>query len=335
MKIGIVNDSKIALRAIRLVVEKEKDISIVWTAEDGAEAVERCRTERPDMILMDIVMPNLNGVEATRRIMQETPCPILIVTASVGANVAQVFEAMGAGAIDVVATPRLGDDEPRRLLLQKIRGIASLSDMPGASRLGKSLNAPTGRAECCVVIGSSAGGPAVLENILRTLPPDLPAGVLIVQHVDERFASELAAWLGTNSTLPVRLAEEGDEVAYASVLISKGGRHLVFGRDGNVHYQDKPKLSYQPSVDVLFESAVKYGPKRMMGVLLTGMGRDGAAGLKRLREAGHLTIAQDEASSAIYGMPRAAVEIGAAREVLSPPRIINRIITWAKEPEVP
>lgn len=335
MKIGIVNDSKVALRAIRLVVEKEKDITIAWTAEDGAEAVERCRADLPDMILMDIVMPQVNGVEATRRIMRETPCPILIVTASVGANVAQVFEAMGAGAMDVVATPRLGDDEPRRLLLQKIRGIARLSDMPGASRLGESLKAPTGRAECCVLIGSSAGGPAVLADILRTLPADLHSGVVIVQHVDERFASELASWLGANSALPVRLAEEGDEVSRATVLISKGGQHLVFGRDGNLHYRDEPKLSYQPSVDVLFESAVKYGPKHMMGALLTGMGRDGAAGLKKLREAGHLTLAQDEKSSAIYGMPRAAAEIGAAREILSPPGIINRIITWTKEPDMP
>ena len=335
MKIGIVNDSKVALRAIQLVVEKEKDISVAWTAEDGAEAVERCRADRPDMILMDIVMPHVNGVEATRRIMQETPCPILIVTASVGANVGDVFEAMGAGAMDVVATPRLGEEEPRRLLLQKIRGIASLSDFPMAKSVGDSVRATSGRADCSVLIGSSAGGPAVLVEILQALPADLNASVVIVQHVDERFATELASWLGVNSKLPVRLAEEGDEISRGTVLISKGGHHLVFGRDGNLHYKDEPQLSYQPSVDVLFESAVKYGPKHMMGVLLTGMGRDGAAGLKKLRKAGHLTIAQDEKSSAIYGMPRAAAEIGAAREILSPPSIINRIMTWTKEPEMP
>lgn len=334
MRIGIVNDSKVAQRAIRLVVEKERDISVAWTAEDGAEAVEKCRAERPDMILMDIVMPNVDGVEATRRIMQETPCPILIVTASVGANVAQVFEAMGAGAIDVVATPRLSDAEPRRLLLQKIRGIASLSNLPLAANIGQSLRVPEGRADCCVLIGSSAGGPAVLVEILTALPADLHAGVVIVQHVDERFAPELASWLGVNSAMPVRLAEEGDEVCRGSVLISKGGHHLVFGRDGNLHYQDEPKLSYQPSVDVLFRSAVKYGPKRKLGVLLTGMGRDGAEGLKQLREARHVTIAQDEKSSAIYGMPRAAAEIGAAKEILAPPGIINRIISWAKEPDI-
>jgi two-component system, chemotaxis family, response regulator WspF len=331
MKIGIVNDSKVALRAIQLVVEQEKDISIAWTAEDGAEAVERCRVDRPDMILMDIVMPNVNGVEATRRIMQETPCPILIVTASVGANVGEVFEAMGAGAMDVVATPRLGDAEPRRLLLQKIRGIASLSNMTLAPNIGRSSKIPEGRADKAVLIGSSAGGPAVLVEILSALPVDLDAGVVIVQHVDERFAPELAAWLGANTGLPVQLAEEGNEIRRGSVLISKGGAHLVFGRDGNLHYQDEPKLSYQPSVDVLFESAVKYGPRGMLGILLTGMGRDGAAGLKKLREANFVTVAQDEKSSAIYGMPRAAVEIGAVKEVLSPPEIINRIMTWTKE----
>lgn len=334
MKIGIVNDSKVALRAIQLVVEKEQDISIAWTAEDGAEAVERCRQERPDMILMDIVMPHVNGVEATRRIMQETPCPILIVTASVGANVGEVFEAMGAGALDVVATPRLGEAEPRRLLLQKIRGIASISDFPMAKNLGEQKMPLAGRSEECVLIGASAGGPAVLAEILKALPSDLSSGVVIVQHVDERFATELASWLGVNSALPVRLAEEGDEIRQGAILISKGGSHLVFGRDGNLHYKDEPKMSYQPSVDVLFESAVKYGPKRMLGILLTGMGRDGAAGLKKLRKAGHPTIAQDEKSSAIYGMPRAAMELGAAQEILSPPSIINRIITWTNEPDI-
>ena len=287
------------------------------------------------MILMDIVMPHVNGVEATRRIMQETPCPILIVTASVGANVGEVFEAMGAGAMDVVATPRLGEEEPRRLLLEKIRGIASLSDLPGASSIGRSSRLPSGRAECAVLIGSSAGGPAVLAEILKALPADLPSGVVIVQHVDERFTSELASWLGANSALPVCLAEEGGEVCRGTVLVSKGGKHLVFGRGGNLHYTDKPKLSYQPSVDVLFESAVKHGPRHMLGLLLTGMGRDGAEGLGKLREAGHRTVAQDEKSSAIYGMPKAAMEIGAAEEILSPPEIINRIITWSKEPGMP
>ncbi len=335
MRIGIVNDSKVALRAIKLVVEGEKDISVAWTAEDGAEAIERCRQERPDMILMDIVMPHVNGVEATRRIMQETPCPILIVTASVGANVGEVFEAMGAGAMDVVATPRLDEAEPRRLLLQKIRGIASISEFPMARGEQKRKKIPFGHADCGVLIGASAGGPAVLAEILKALPADLGPGVVIVQHVDERFATELASWLGANSAMTVRLAEEGEEVTRGTVLISKGGSHLVFGRDGNLHYKDDPKLSYQPSVDVFFESAVKYGPKYMLGILLTGMGRDGAAGLKKLRKAGHLTIAQDEQSSAIYGMPRAAAEMGAAEEILSPPSIINRIITWSNEPDMP
>lgn len=285
MKIGIVNDSKVALRAIRLVVEREPDISVVWTAEDGAEAVEKCRVQKPDMILMDIVMPHVNGVEATRRIMKETPCPILIVTASVGANVGEVFEAMGAGAIDVVATPLLGEDEPRRLLLQKIRGIACLSNVPSGKNLGGSLKFQTGPASSCVVIGSSAGGPAVLAEILGALPPDLPTGVIIVQHVDERFASELASWLGGNSAWPVRLAEEGDEVSNGTVLIAKGGHHLVFGRDGKLHYKDEPKLSYQPSVDVFFEAAVRHGPGRLLGVLLTGMGRDGPGWRGRVEEA--------------------------------------------------
>ncbi len=327
MRIGIVNDSRIALRAIELVLASEEDISVAWTAADGAEAVSKCRVERPDMILMDIVMPQVDGVEATRRIMKETPCPILIVTASVGANVGSVFEAMGAGALDVVATPGLGDAEPQRLLIEKIRSIASVSGI--GERTRRPREAGSRRADACVLIGSSAGGPAVLVDIIRRLPPDLGAAVAIVQHVDEQFSSELASWLGLDSQVPVRLAEDGDEPTAGLVLVAKGGHHLVFGRDGNLHATDLPAMSYQPSVDVLFDSAVRYGPRRLLGVILTGMGRDGARGLLHLREAGHPTIAQDEQSSAIYGMPRVAKELGAAAEILCPSAIADRIIGWS------
>lgn len=329
MKIGIVNDSKIALRAIELVIAQEKDISIAWTAADGAEAVAKCRSHRPDMILMDIVMPKVDGVEATRQIMQETPCPILIVTSSVGGNVGNVFAAMGAGALDVVATPPLGEAEPRRLLIQKIRSLAALSEISTPKDMGTCASTKKLKAMSCVLIGSSAGGPAALSEIITHLPPKLSAAVVIVQHIDERFSSELASWLSVNSSLSVRLAEEGDEICEGLILIAKGGHHLVFGRDGNLHYEDEPNLSYQPSVDVMFDSAIKYGPRRLLGVVLTGMGRDGAAGLLRVRQAGHPTVAQDAQTSAIYGMPRVAAEMGAAVEILPLNKIAGRIEAWS------
>jgi chemotaxis response regulator CheB len=313
-----------------MVVAEEPDITVAWTAADGEEAVRKCRQERPDMILMDIVMPHVDGVEATRRIMLETPCPILIVTASIGANVSAAFEAMGAGAVDVVATPQVGEHETRRMLLEKIRQVAAYSDNPAPVDFRSRKTSR--RTDACVLIGSSAGGPAALTGIISALPADLKACIAIVQHIDERFSTELAAWLGENSSLPVRLAEDGDEVTSGKILVARGGRHLVFGPGRRFRYQDQPRLSYQPSVDVLFESAVSFGPPRLLGILLTGMGRDGAAGLRQLREAGHLTIAQDQKSSAIYGMPRAAVELGAASEILSPSQIAERIASWSRNP---
>lgn len=327
MKIGIVNDSPIALECLRRIVEAEADMDVCWVAQDGIEALEKCRDQQADMILMDIVMPRMDGVEATREIMKQTPCSIILVTASVTDNVSAVFEAMGAGAVDVVPTPPFGAAEATRLLLTKMRSLATLSAIDEKKRSPMS-NSIRSTAESCVLIGSSAGGPAALMEILTALPADLRAGVVIIQHVDERFSADLALWLAESSNLPVRLAKEGDEVCEGSVLIARGGQHLVFGFDHHLHCKNDPESSYKPSVDVMFDSAIKHGPRRIMGVLLTGMGRDGAAGLNRLRQAGHLTIAQDEKSSAIYGMPRAAAQMGAAVEILPPLQIAERIKSW-------
>lgn len=329
MKIAIVNDSPTALRALEIIVSREADLEVIWLATNGADAVEKCRQHLPDLILMDIFMPAMDGVEATRKITKETPCPILIVTASVDAHVAAVFEAMGAGAMDAVATPALGMAEGRRVLLEKIRSILAISGIarPGNERAAS--DTVQRASTSCVLIGASAGGPVALMDILSELPGDLRAGVVIIQHVDTRFASELASWLGGRAALPVRLADEGDSVCDGEVLIAKGGYHLTFGRIGALHYTDRPTLSYQPSIDVMFESALKYGPRRLLGIILTGMGRDGSKGLKQLYLAGHRTIAQDESTSAIYGMPRAAAEIGAAREILPLPKVAERIVQWS------
>ncbi|MBN8708185.1 MAG: chemotaxis-specific protein-glutamate methyltransferase CheB [Verrucomicrobia bacterium] len=331
MRIAIVNDSPVAVAMLRDVVEGEEGFAEAWVAVDGAEAVEKCRTDLPDIILMDLFMPGLGGVEATRQIMRETPCPILVVTGSVDVNVSTVFEAMGAGAIDAVSTPSFGAAEARRILVEKIRSVATIAT-PSSIHRRHPLAARRGRAaDSCVLIGASAGGPAALMTILEQLPASLPVAIVIVQHIDERFDSELASWLDARSPLPVRLAEDGEEPVAGEVLVAKGGRHLIFSYH-RLRYTDTPDLSYQPSVDVLFESAAAHGPSRLLGIILTGMGRDGARGLKRLATSGHLTIAQDEATAAIYGMPRAAAENGAAREILPLDRIASRIEAWSNSP---
>ncbi len=325
MKIAIVNDSVIAIEAIRRVVASTSRHDVVWTARDGREAVERCAQLPPDLILMDMIMPNVDGIEATRRIMRSHPCPILVVTASVHGNCGRVFEAMGAGALDVVATPSLDDEAGRSALLAKIDLLEQFTtplESPGAApRSGRRSRAPG-----AVLIGSSAGGPAALAEILGALPADFPAGIVIVQHVDERFAPELAAWLNTRSTLPVRGAAEGDAPAAGEVLLAVSSDHLIFRPDGRLGYTAHPEAAhYRPSVDRFFQSALIGWTKPLVGVLLTGMGRDGAKGLKELREAGHFTIAQDEATSALYGMPKAAAAIDAACEILPLNRIAARV----------
>lgn len=330
MRIALVNDSPTAQVALRRVIESERGLEVAWQAVDGEEAVAKCRIDPPDMILMDLIMPVMNGVEATRRIMQECPCPILIVTASVDSNIGAVFEAMGAGAWDAVSTPPLGAPEARKVLLEKIRSVASISE-PAKSAPLRATPRQAGPAGACVLIGCSAGGPAALMEILPALPRDLPAAVVVIQHVDVRFAGELATWLNEQSTLPVRLATENDEPQPGQILIADGGRHLVFERNHRLHYTITPQLSYEPSADVFFKSAVQHGPRRLMGALLTGMGKDGAVGLKTLRDSGHFTLAQDEKTSAIYGMPRAAAEIQAACEILALPQIASRISLWANQ----
>lgn len=327
MKIAIANDMPLAIEAMRRVLALSPQHQLVWTAANGEQAVELCLRDRPDLILMDLVMPRMDGVEATRRIMAQSPCAILIVTADVETNAARVFAAMGEGAIDAVDTPLVGSGDLRagaRPLLVKIDAIGRLIGSDDATvRPAGRQPAETRRL---VAIGASAGGPAALAALLREVPPGFPAGIVIVQHVDARFAAGLANWLGENSALPVRLAREGDRIVPGTVLVAGTDDHLVFKSGDRVGYTPDPaELAYRPSVDVFFESVARFWNGTAVGVLLTGMGSDGAKGLKTLRNLGHWTIAQDQATSAVYGMPKAAVALGAAADILSLQNIATRL----------
>jgi chemotaxis response regulator CheB len=325
VRIGIVNDLPIAAEAMRRAVAMKPEHRVIWVAHDGAEAVELCAGQTPDLILMDLIMPGMDGVEATRRIMAATPCAILVVTASVGANARRVFEAMGHGALDAVDTPVLGPRDnatgPRNgvaMLLAKIDSVGKLiaddSRPRGAvTRKGVSLTS----SNWLVAIGASAGGPAALAAVLGGLPQDFQAAIVIVQHIDEQFAHGMAAWLGERSALPVRLAREGDRPETGTVLLAGTNDHLVLKAADRLGYTPIPRdHAYRPSVDVFFQSVCRLWPGAAAGVLLTGMGHDGARGLKALRDKGHYTVAQDQASSAVYGMPKAAAALDAARDIL-------------------
>jgi two-component system chemotaxis response regulator CheB/two-component system response regulator WspF len=328
MKIGIVNDMPLAVEALRRALDSRPDLEIAWVAQDGGEALDYCVGQTPDVVLMDLVMPKMDGIEATRRIMARAPCAILVVTVDVGANAWRVFEAMGAGALDAVDTPTLAGADARRgaaALIAKIDQIgARLASARGAA---PAAIVPRAAAGCgLIAIGASAGGPAALATVLGGLPASFAAAIVIVQHVDRAFAEGMAQWLDAQSKLPVRIAREGDIPTAGTVLLAATNDHLHFAAANRLGYTAEPvEMPYRPSVDVFFQSVAARWSGRALGVLLTGMGRDGAIGLKTMRAKGCHTIAQDEATSAVYGMPKAAAALNAAVRILPLPRIADAI----------
>lgn len=334
MKIAIVNDLPIAVETLRraLTGGPAARHQIAWVAHDGAEAVRRCADDRPDLVLMDLIMPDMDGVEATRLIMARTPCAILLVSAYTGTQTGKIFEAMGAGALDVVAPPTT-HALPTEFLM-KIETMDRYIGGGARTRASAPTRRPAAetpaRSESLVAIGSSAGGPPALAELLGGLAADFPAPVVIVQHLDEKFAPGLAEWLNDQTQLTVRLAQPGDTPQPGTVLVAGKGDHLAFVGPKALGYTADPvDYAYRPSVDVFFESAARHWQGNILGVLLTGMGRDGANGLKTLRDKGCHTIAQDQATSAIYGMPKQAAAIGAAAEILPLKEIAPALMKWA------
>jgi two-component system, chemotaxis family, response regulator WspF len=339
MRIGIVNDMALAVEAMKRALALKPRHQVAWVAKNGAEAVELCAKDTPDLVLMDLLMPVMDGIEATRRIMADSPCAILIVTVSVGANAWRVFEAMGHGALDAVDTPALGTGNPRESaapLLAKIDTIENLvcDRKTGTAGLEAAAEhaAAAARQNRLLAIGSSAGGPAALAKLLAGLPKDFPAAIVIVQHVDMQFAAGMADWLAKDCLLPVRLALEGERPAPGVVLLAGTNDHLVMLAGGRLSYTADPReYVYRPSVDVFFQSVTRHWAGEVVGVLLTGMGRDGAVGLKALRNQGRHTIAQDQATCAVYGMPKAAATLGAAVDILPLDQITPKVLaTFAR-----
>jgi two-component system response regulator WspF len=323
MRIGIVNDDAVAIEVLRRALNGAPELSIAWVARDGAEAVAKSASDPADVVLMDLIMPVMDGVEATRRIMASTPCAILIVTGDVTRNTSKIFAAMGAGAVDVVATPTLvSETESTKALMNKIRLVGKL----GIPRFQtpRSVPAQKGVTDLAglVAIGASAGGPPAVARVLRDLSPDLRVAVLVVQHVDAEFVDSMADWFGSQSAFPVRVAREGDFPQPRQVYLAGGDMHLVLRRDCTLGYEREPSVAlYRPSADVLFDTVAANWHGAVAAVVLSGMGRDGTAGLATLRAIGARTVAQDAATSAVYGMPRAAAEANAATDVLPLERI--------------
>jgi two-component system, chemotaxis family, protein-glutamate methylesterase/glutaminase len=335
IRVLVVDDSLTVRKRLCDVLAADPALEVVGEAEDGKQAIERCHALRPDVVTMDMMLPLMSGLGATEYIMAHCPTPILIVSSSTNrGELFKTYEALAAGAVDVLEKPQGTEADgvwERQFiatvkLVSRIRVVTHLR-----ARLG-ALGQP--RIECqpmalpvpslaqrhydVVVIGASTGGPAAILEILRALPSPFPLPVLFVLHINEPFGAAFAEWLDGQTGIPVSYAKDGD------LMSAKAGRvtmappefHLVL-KNGRLRLtHDPPRHSCRPSVDILFESAAReYGPS-VIACLLTGMGRDGAAGLLEVRRAGGLTIAQDEATSVVYGMPREAVILGGVEREL-------------------
>ncbi|WP_027179030.1 chemotaxis-specific protein-glutamate methyltransferase CheB [Maridesulfovibrio bastinii] len=317
MRIGVVNDRPLVLEIICSVVAAAGH-RVVWKSTEGALAVKLCCEDTPDLVLMDLNMPVMDGVEATRKIMSLCPCPVLVVTSDVHKHVSKIFEAMGAGALDAVSTP---DGRPSENLsgkggfLDKIAMIERLGKNPVQRNV---RGTPVRKRTPLLAIGSSTGGPSALAAILGALPENFPAAVVIIQHVDGCFSDSLSRWLDSQAGIKVRLAVAGDTLKVGEALIAPGNKHLVIGKNGVLNFKpDNGESPYVPSVDIFFKSLGELSPvPGSVAVLLTGMGADGAEGLLKLRNLGWTTVAQDKESSVVWGMPGVAVKMGAATHIL-------------------
>jgi two-component system chemotaxis response regulator CheB len=329
-RVLLVEDSATVRGKLREVLESDPELVLVGEASDGKRAIELCQELRPDVVTMDMMLPVMSGLAATEYIMAHCPTPILIVSASINrGEVFKTYEALAAGAVDVLEKPR--GDEPdgswERKYLQTLKLVSRIRVIthprarlrrPEAAPPDVSSYPPTQRAYGLVAIGASTGGPGAIVEVLRGLPADFRLPVLIVLHISEPFGIAFADWLDTQTSRPVSYPKEGDLLSAASgrVVMAPPGRHLIL-QNGRFRLTNDPERhSCRPSVDVLFESLAHECGAATAACLLTGMGRDGAAGLLALKRAGALTIAQDEASSVVYGMPREAVQLNAAQRVL-------------------
>jgi two-component system response regulator WspF len=316
VRIGIAESRPDAAGAITVALTRAATHQILWTTANGFDALALCVQDPPDLVLLDLQLAG--GLQASRQIAERAACAVVIVTDSLPSHAAQVCEALGHGALDVVERPVAGDGRcDASGLCARVDAIAHLIGRATPRERQPIAPAAGPLAPTLVSIGAGAGGPAALAAILGRLPADFPAAVVVLQHADTQFALGMASWLGGLSPLPVRVAAHGDRPTAGTVLLAGGDEHLMLTPAARFGYSREPLHSfYRPSIDAFFHSVVDHWRGDAVGVLLTGMGRDGALGLKAMRAAGLYTIVQDEATSAAWGMPKAASLLDAAVDVL-------------------
>jgi two-component system chemotaxis response regulator CheB len=336
IQVLVVDDSAIVRRTLVEVLGADPEISILGAASDPYVAAEMIRQAVPDIITLDLEMPRMDGLTFLSKIMAQHPIPVVICSSLTGEGAETTIRALELGAVDIILKPRVGAcqflEENRIRLLDAVKAAArarvarpALPPLVQPKLTADAVirkmapDAPLRTTEKVVMVGASTGGTEAIRALLEVLPIDSP-GIVIVQHMPEHFTRAFAARLDTLCDVAVREARNNDSVIPGQVLIAPGNRHTLLKRSGARYYvevKDGPLVCrHRPSVDVLFRSAARYAGRNAVGVLLTGMGDDGARGLAELKEAGALTIAQDEATSVVFGMPKEAIKRGAVERVL-------------------
>jgi two-component system chemotaxis response regulator CheB len=321
----VVDDSAFMRKALSMMLERDGEVRVVDTARDGQQALEKIQEYDPDVVTMDIEMPRMDGLTALRRIMDEAPRPVLMLSSLTQDGAAATVEAMEAGAVGFLPKQRsrvslkiteIEDDLIKRIKSAAHSNVGAIRHKRGSRRRAASRRGTPDRLSFpeaqIITVGISTGGPFALQQVIPALPRDLPVPVVVVQHMPPHFTRSLANRLDASSALQVAEAEDGMSVEPGRVIIAAGGHHLVFrsgARHTIVKTPSEPSDSlHRPSVDVMFASAVEHYNGRVLGLIMTGMGKDGLEGATALKERGGRLIAQDEATSVVYGMPRAVAE---------------------------
>jgi len=330
-RVLICEDSLAYATALSRFLERDEEIDVVGIAPTGEQAIADIERLEPDLLTLDMQLPGMDGLEVVKRVMGSNPLPIVVLSAKVARGSDQAVEALAAGALEVLAKDMLRLDRPDDLWAQAMRSrLRRLSSMrvarPATSRRQKHAPGNSGlgpRSARAIGIGASTGGPPILEEVLSGLPADFSLPVLVVQHMAPGFIEGFARWLGQKLPIEVGIAKEGDR-ATPGVWFAPDGAHLLLTKSMRFALGEEPEGPHRPSVDVLLSSLAQSAGSDAVGVVLTGMGKDGAVGAAEIHRAGGTVIAQDEASSVVYGMPRAVAENGADL-VVAPAQIADAL----------
>lgn len=346
IRVLVVDDSAVVRQTMKEILESDPAIQVIATAADPFIAADRMRVEMPDVITLDMEMPRMDGLTFLEKLMRQRPTPVVVCSTLTESNSATGLAALDAGAVEIITKPRLGTkqflEESRIRLCDAVKAAAMVRPRARASvpvrvepkltadaMLEKPvLHAMIQTTEKVVVVGASTGGTEALRVLLEALPVDAP-GMLVVQHMPEKFTASFAERLDDLCKVTVKEAQDGDSVLRGQVLIAPGNRHLLLKRSGARYYaevRDGPLVSrHRPSVDVLFRSAARYAGRNAVGVIMTGMGDDGARGMREMKDAGAYNLAQDEASCVVFGMPAEAIKTGAVDRVIPLARIASEL----------